>query len=298
MALALLIQQDAPQELLEELQGLRGQVESFPWFNRPFFTLGGEAVTLASVISFVAFLLLALLASTFLQRALRRVFTRRGIDVGVQHALTRLAHYGVVAVGLYLALANLGIDLTALAGLGAVVAVAIGFGLQNHTQNLLGGLVLLFERPVKQGDFVEVGTARGTVRDIRARATVVTTLDNVDIVVPNGKFMTEPVINQTLADRRVRVRIDLRASYAADPERVRGVLEGVAAAHPAVLAEPPPIVWLTNFGESSLDFALLVWLEPLVQPQVTSDLRFAIDRAFREAGIEIPVPQREVRVKG
>ncbi|MBD0321726.1 MAG: mechanosensitive ion channel, partial [Gemmatimonadetes bacterium] len=154
-------------------------------FDEPLFVVGGTTVTIASVVSFLVFVALAFAASALLQRALARVYRRRGLDEGVQHALNRLLHYAVIGVGSFFALDNLGISVTALAGLGAILAVGIGFGLQNIAQNFVSGLILLLERPVKKGDFVEVGEVRGTVRDIRARATIVTTLDNVDIVVPN-----------------------------------------------------------------------------------------------------------------
>lgn len=267
-------------------------------FDEPLFVLGGSAVTVASVVSFIVFVTVAFAASWLLRRSLQRVYRRRGVDEGVQHALDRLLHYGVVALGAFLALENLGVSITALAGLGAVLAVGIGFGLQNIAQNFVSGLILLLERPVKKGDFVEVGDVRGTVRDIRARATVVTTLDNVDIIVPNGQFITEPVTNETYGDRRVRVRIKVGVAYGSDTRRVRDVLLSVAAASPDVLDDPVPQVLFRDFGESSLDFELLGWLaDPRQENPATSELRFAIDRAFRANGIEIPFPQRDLHVR-
>ncbi|HEU4452727.1 MAG TPA: mechanosensitive ion channel domain-containing protein, partial [Longimicrobium sp.] len=126
-------------------------------FDEPLFVVGDTAVTVASVVSFLVFLLVAFGASWLLRRSLQRVYRRRGLDEGVQHALDRLLHYAVVALGAFLALDNLGVSVTALAGLGAVLAVGIGFGLQNIAQNFVSGLILLLERPVKKGDFVEVG---------------------------------------------------------------------------------------------------------------------------------------------
>ena len=290
-----LFQEDAAQridELREEL-GQAFRVEDV------LFRIGGTPVTLASLVSFFVFLALAFLVSKLLQRALGRVYRRRQVDEGVQYALNRLLHYAVVGLGVFLALDNLGISVTGLAALGAILGVGIGFGLQNIAQNFVSGLILLLERPVKKGDFVEVGDTRGTVREIRARATVVTTLDNVDILVPNGQFITEPVINSTFHDRRVRIGVRVGVAYGSDTQQVRATLERVAAGHPGVLEEPKPLVRFDDFGESSLDFTLLVWLSsPRTEPIVASDLRFAIDRAFREAGIEIPFPQRDVRIRG
>jgi small-conductance mechanosensitive channel len=268
-------------------------------FDRSLFVVGGSTVTVASVVSFLVLVAMAFVASAVLRRAMQRVYRQRGLDEGVQYALNRLLHYAVIGVGTFFALENLGISVTALAGLGAILAVGIGFGLQNIAQNFVSGLILLLERPVKKGDFVEVGEVRGTVREIRARATVVTTLDNVDIVVPNGQFITESVTNQTLSDRRVRTRVEVGVAYGSDTNRVRRTLERVAAEDARVLALPPPAVLFLDFGESSLDFVLLVWIpDPLLEPVVTSDLRFAIDAAFRQEAIEIPFPQRDLRIRG
>lgn len=267
-------------------------------FDEPLFRIGGTDVTVASLIAAGVILLAAWAASWLLQRGMGRVYRRRGVDTGVAYALNRLLHYIILAVGLFVALDNLGFSITALAGLGAILAVGIGFGLQNIAQNFVSGIILLLERPVKQGDFVVVGDTRGTVRHIRARATIVTTLDNVDILVPNGQFITEPVVNQTYGDRYVRVRINVGVSYGSDTELVRRTLLRVAAEHPAVVKRDEITVLFREFGESSLDFTLIVWVdEPLDQARVASDLRFAINAAFRRERIEIPFPQRDLHVR-
>ena len=266
--------------------------------DRQLFVLGGTPVTLASIISFLVFVGLAFLISALLRRALDSVYRRRGIEVGLQYALNRLLHYVVIALGVFLALDNLGVSVTALAGLGAILAVGIGFGLQNIAQNFVSGVILLLERPVKKGDFVEVGGVRGSVREIHARATVVTTLNNVDIIVPNGQFITEQVVNQTYDNRRVRLGIEVGVAYGSDTEVVRSTLLRVADEHPDVIAEPPPTVLFTEFGDSSLNFQLLTWIaEPLAAPRISSELQFAIDSAFRESEIEIPFPQRDIHLR-
>jgi small-conductance mechanosensitive channel len=288
-----------PDDAALRIDELRNELGRAFRVENELFRIGGTPVTVASLVSFFVFLALAFLLSKLLQRALGRVYRRRQVDEGVQYALNRLLHYGIIALGAFLALDNLGISITGLAALGAILGVGIGFGLQNIAQNFVSGLILLLERPVKKGDFVEVGDTRGTVREIRARATIVTTLDNVDILVPNGQFITEPVINSTYNDRRVRIGVKVGVAYGSDTEKVRATLEGVAAGHTGVLEEPRPLVRFDDFGESSLDFTLLVWLSsPRTEPIVASELRFAIDRAFREAGIEIPFPQRDVRLRG
>lgn len=271
---------------------------SLDQFDGRLFEIGGTTVTVASVISFGVFIALAFLASALARRGLQPVYNRRGLDPGVQYALSRLLHYAIIAIGGFLALENLGISLTALAGLGAVLAVGIGFGLQNIAQNFVSGLILLLERPVKQGDFVEVGGISGTVREIHARATVVTTLDGVDIIVPNGQFVTEQVVNQTFDTARVRAWVEVGVAYGSDTEKVRQILERVATESREVLEDPAPAVLFRDFGDSSLNFALLIWLaDPRRKPKTTSELRFAIDQAFRAEGVEIPFPQRDLHLK-
>lgn len=269
-----------------------------PQFDESLFTVGGTTVTLASVVTAAIILAATWVVSKILQRIMTGIYQRRSVGAGVQYALNRLLHYVILAFGVFAALDNLGFSMTALAGIGAILAVGIGFGLQNIAQNFVSGVILLLERPVKQGDFVEVGDTRGTVRSIHARATVVTTLDNVDILVPNGQFITENVVNQTYGDRFVRVRVNVGVAYGSDTDRVRRTLLAVAAAHPRIAREEDTVVLFRDFGESSLDFTLLFWIpEPRDQWRIASEIRFAIDAAFRENGIEIPFPQRDLHLK-
>lgn len=269
-----------------------------PRFDERLFTIGGTDVTIASIVAALLVVVVTVIISGILQRVLSRAYQRRGIEQGVQYAMNRLLHYTVLAIGLFVALDNLGFSITALAGLGAILAVGIGFGLQNIAQNFVSGIILLIERPVKQGDFVEVGETRGTVRSIYSRATVITTIDNVDILVPNGQFITEPVVNQTYADRFVRVRVNVGVAYGSNTEQVRRTLMGVAAEQLEVVRPEETTVLFQDFGESSLDFVLIFWIsEARDQNRVASDVRFAIDAAFRREGIEIPFPQRDLHLK-
>jgi potassium-dependent mechanosensitive channel len=266
--------------------------------RQTLFYIGDTPINLGSVVAFLVILTITYILSFVLQQGLGRFFRSRGLEEGVQYALKRLLHYAVLALGVMIALQNLGISIAALAGLGAILAIGLGFGLQNIAQNFVSGLILLLERPVKKGDFVEVGDMRGTVRSIHARATVITTLDNVDILVPNGEFITEPVINQTYGDRNLRIRVSVGVAYGSDTERVRQTLLRVTREHPSVIRKADAAVIFEDFGDSSLDFMLVAWIEhPQAQRRVASDLRFGIDRAFREEGIEIPFPQRDLHLK-
>lgn len=269
-----------------------------PRFDQPLVTIGGTAVTVASIITALIVIAATWSISLILQRMLTGAYRRSGIEPGVQYAMNRLLHYILLTAGVFVALDNLGFSITALAGLGAILAVGIGFGLQNIAQNFVSGIILLLERPIKQGDFVEVGDTRGTVRSIQSRATVITTIDNVDILVPNGQFINEPVINQTYSDRFVRVRVNVGVAYGSDTELVRRTLFRVASEQPEVVRTEETTVQFEDFGDSSLDFILIFWIgEPREQNRVASEARFAIDKAFRKEGIQIPFPQRDLHLK-
>jgi small-conductance mechanosensitive channel len=175
----------------------------------------------------------------------------------------------------------------------------LGFGLQNIANNFVSGLILLTERPIRVGDRVEVGGTNGDVVRIGARSTWVRTNDNVVIVIPNSEFINSRVTNWTANDRQVRFAYPVGVSYGCDPERVRDILKEVASRHPDVLTHPSPEVVFSGFGDSSLDFQLKVWTITRVQTPLPlgSELYYAIFAAFREHGIEIPFPQRDLHLK-
>lgn len=265
----------------------------------PLFSLSGRSVTLLALFALVVTVILSVLAGLFVRRALQRVLLRRGsAEKGLAYAIGRIGQYLVVITGVLLGLDNLGFSLTTLATLGAVLTVGIGFGLQNITQNFISGLILLLERPVQQGDFISVGDLIGRVDEIALRATRVISRDGVAVIVPNSALITATVVNLSAGMPNFRARVKVGVAYGSDLATVREVLLEVAAAHEGVLHDPAPHVFLRDFGDSSLDFELTVWLaDPQHDPFVTSDLRFAIDAAFRRRGIEIPFPQRDLHLR-
>jgi small-conductance mechanosensitive channel len=213
------------------------------------------------------------------------------------YALGRILQYLVVTFGVLIALDTMGFSLKALAAAGAVLAVGIGFGLQNIAQNFASGIILLIERPVQKGDFVDVGDAVGTVEDIAMRATRILTRDGVQIIVPNSELVSGRVVNRSAPTTLSRARLTVGVAYGSDTERVRSALLAVAAAEPRVLRDPVPSVFFKDFGDSALIFDLAVWIDkPQLELMITSDLRFAIDRAFREAGLVIAFPQRDLHL--
>lgn len=200
--------------------------------------------------------------------------------------------------GVLFALNHIGFDMTALTAVGAVLGVGIGFGLQNLANNFISGLVLLFERPIQVGDFVEVSGVLGTVQSVNARSTTVDTQDHIAIIVPNSNFVSQNVTNWSYRDTRTRIHVRVHVALKSDPRKVEATLLEVARAHQAVLSDPEPRVQFLSFGESALQFDLLVWIdEPPQQFFVRSDLNFAISDLFKERGIEIPFPQRDLHVR-
>ena len=235
-------------------------------------------------------------ASRLLQRMLRRnVFGRLGLREGTQATICHVFHYVIMCVGAYIAVNQAGINLTGLAAMTAVLMVGISVGLQNITSNFVSGLILLFERPVQVGDFVEVSGVQGKVRIIRARSTIVDTLDNVSIIVPNKNFISENVTNWSYRDTKVRIHVFVGVSYGSDVDLVAETLLQVGRAHSEVLPYPEPKIQFLEFGDSSLNFDLLVWLKDASRQHfVRSDLNFVIVKAFRERDITIPFPQRDL----
>jgi len=218
--------------------------------------------------------------------------------VGVLYAFSRVTRYLVTLLGIAIAFNTVGFNLTALLAASTVLLVGIGFGLQNIAQNFISGIIVLLEQPVRKGDFIRVGDSVGTVSEIGLRATAVVTRDEVTIVVPNSELVSAQVINHSKPTHNMRVLIPIGVHYSSDPETVRSVLQGVTDNAGAGLKSPPPPVRFDGFGDSSLDFALLVWIaDPREDLRIASDLRFAIFAALKAANIEIPYPQRDLHLR-
>ena len=267
--------------------------------EKPLLSFQNVELSLLLVIEVALILVVTSICSRLVKRFLRKnVFARTQISQGAQASITRVLHYLIMILGGLVAIEHIGIDLTALAALSAVLMVGIGFGLQNITSNFISGLILLFERPIQVGDFVEVQGTLGRVKAINARSTTIDTQDNVSIIVPNSSFIAESVTNWSYRDVKTRIHVPVGVAYGSDVELVEKTLLEVGAAHAEVLSDPLPKVQFLEFGDSSLNFDLLVWIqEPTRQFFIRSDLNFAIDRAFREHNIQIPFPQRDLHIR-
>jgi len=254
---------------------------------------------------FQIFLLIALLVAVFWisSRTKRFLFNRflakSGLDRSLQYAIAQIVSNVVLIVGIFIVLDNAGIHLGALTVFAGAVGVGVGFGLQNIASNFISGLVILAERPITVGDRVEVAGIAGQVQHIRARSTVIVTNDNITMIVPNTKFIDSPVTNWTYGDPRVRFRVPVGVAYGSDVNKVRETLIAAARAHSAALSEPEPSVFLEKFGDSTIDFQLVVWSQEMsYRPsRFKSDLNFLIEKHLREVGIEIPNPQRDLHIR-
>jgi len=261
--------------------------------------LGAATITLRMVVLAAVTLYLTYQLSWFLQASIdTQLLQRRQVDRGVRDAIKKLLHYALVLIGFLLAISSLGFQLQHLVVVAGAFGVGIGFGLQDIVNNFLSGLILLFERPVKVGDGILIDGEYGTVAKIGLRSTVVETLDQSELIVPNSQIISQKVTNWTLSTRRVRVVVPVGVAYGSDIELVMKILVEAGEQHDDVLKEPPPSPIFTEFGDSSLNFELRVWIPNVdMRPRVKSDLLVTIDRRFREEGVEIPFPQRDLHLR-
>ena len=227
----------------------------FGFLDFALFQIAGVTVTVATLIVFALIILVTVAVSRLIQVGVRHAFHRRGIspDDGGLTATLRLLNYGILAVGLGVALETIGINLSALFAAGAIFAVAIGFAMQNIVQNFVSGVILLFERSIKSGDVLRVESHVVRVEKIGIRSTVVRTLDDEELILPNSMLVQSAVTNFTLRDSVYRLRAPVGVVYGSDMTRVREVLERAAAELPWRLQERRPVVYLTQFGGSSVE---------------------------------------------
>ncbi|MEK9502406.1 mechanosensitive ion channel family protein [Gaopeijia maritima] len=260
------------------------------------FTIGGSEVTVADLFVVVAILVVAFLFSRIVRQGLDRIMRRRGVDDEGTIAITlRIVHYAVVVLGLLTAVGQVGINLSALFAAGAVFAVGIGFALQGLTVNFVSGVILLFERSIKPGDIVEVDGYVARVLKLGIRTTLCRNRDDEEILVPNSHLVDSTVKNFTLHDSTLRLRGSVGVAYESDVARVMEVLDTMADGLKWRLRDRTPVVLLTGFGSSSIDFEVSVWTsDPWQAPRYRSELLKGIWFALKDADITIAFPQLDV----
>lgn len=264
------------------------------------FRVGETQITVSSLL-----IALAILVASFVLSRLARTFVadrllgRTRMAVGSRYAIGRVFGYVILALGVLVALQPLGVNATTLAVFGGAIGIGVGFGLQDVVKNFVAGLIILVERPIQIGDSIELGDVIGEVTEIRARATVVRTNDDIYLIVPNSRFISDTVTNRSFRQRRIRYRVPVTVASGADPEEVETALLEAASRSENVLAEPAPAVWFREFGESGLTFELLCWTSRLLGSagSFRSELNHLVYDTLRKRGIEIPSPQLDVRIR-
>jgi small-conductance mechanosensitive channel len=269
------------------------------------FHISETPVTGSDIFRVLIILIVAYLLSRTIRYTIRRVSDRD--PTGTQaslYTLSRLSHYTIIIIALFIALSSIGLDFSNLALVAGALSVGIGFGLQSIVSNFVSGLIILFEHTLRVGDYIELDTGlTGTVKAINVRSTLINTNDNIDIVVPNSEFVTTRLTNWTLGERVLRVRIPFGVAYGSDKEVVRQAAIEAADEVPYTLTHIKrrrPDVWLVDFGDSSLNFLLTVWVnrEGARRPTRTrAAYLWALETKLTEHGIEIPFPQRDLNLR-
>ncbi len=269
-------------------------------FLTPLFSLSDRSYSLIDLVILGGFFWLLVVGTQTITTLLRtKILQQIRMSRGSQEIIFIIVRYGLISLGTIILLQVWGVNLSSLTILGSALGVGIGFGFQDIAKNFASGVVLLFERSVQIGDFIEVNGHRGTVERIQARSIILKTLDNVSIVVPNSYLLAEEVINWSHDSPISRFALPVGVAYGCNSEAVKDALLEVANGHPEVLNRPYPQVFFTGFGDSSLDFELRVWLsDPSRQPIVKSELYFQIEKVLRDRHIEIPFPQRDLHLRG
>lgn len=265
------------------------------YLRTPLIVLSGTPVTTLTILFALLILLIARIAAALIGRSIERLLEARGVDKGLRFAVGKISRYVVIIIGAFVALNTMGVDTSAVMAGGAVLLVGIGFGLQKLAENFISGLLVLIERPIHKGDFIDAGGVLGIVDDIGLRATRVISRDGVTVIVPNASLMSSNVVNYSAPTHSRRIWIRIGVAYGSDLERATKILIDLADAEKRIAGDPAPEVRFTAFKDSSIELALVCWIhEAQDDLLVISNLNFGIDAAFKKAGIEIPFPQIDV----
>jgi small-conductance mechanosensitive channel len=247
---------------------------------------------------------LILITFFFFSRLLRawldhKVHPSVGVEEGLAYAINTFLHYTLLTIGFLISLRAVGLDLRVLMVFAGALGIGIGLGMQNTMANLIAGFSLVFGRRIRKGDWIQVGDTLGAVQEVGLRATKVRTRDNIEYLIPNGDLTGTTIVNYTLSDPLIRIHIPVGVSYSSNPQEVEAILMKAAAENEKVNKGKKPEVWFSEYGDSSLNFELLVWIDVrrVTENRVRSDLYFTIFQALAEAGIEIPFPQRDLHIR-
>ncbi len=269
--------------------------------EQPLLTFAGKTLTVLDLLIVPTVLLLGIIFIGWSTRLLKKVMRRRDITPDAIQVITR-AYWIIAYAMLFLGLLSLlHIPLTAFAFVSGAIAIGIGFGAQNIINNFISGWILMWERPIRIGDFLEMGDIRGTVESVNTRSTRIRRNDGVHVLIPNSYLLENTVINWTLVDKLMRTTVRVGVAYGSDVKVVRQLMEQAANEHPEVLNEPPAVVFFEDFGDNALIFDLKLWIDSGEERdlrRIRSDIRFRLEELFDEAGIVVAFPQRDIHVDG
>lgn len=274
-------------------------VQGLRWLSHPVVNLGRTQLSLGAALTAILTAIAIFIGARVLSQSIKTwVMAQTQMERGMQEAMATLMTYAIALLGLVILLQTLGLDLSSLTVLAGVLGLGFGLGLQELASNFVSGLTLLFEQQIRVGDFIEMEGIAGTIERISIRSTIVRTNDRRVVVLPNHLFAQKNVTNWSYQASVNRIHLPVLVAYDSDTVLVTETLIGCARMEAAVLRDPPPVVWFKGFGERAYEFALLVWID---QPQnvdpIKSALYFLIEQEFRRQGIEVPLPQQEIRFR-
>ncbi|GIJ92955.1 mechanosensitive ion channel family protein [Capnocytophaga stomatis] len=268
--------------------------------NYVIFDVQGSNFTLLTLIYLVVSITVLIFASKKITHFLEhKFFVSRIAERGNRSAIVTIIRYLILLFGFLFIFKSAGFELGAFSWLFGALGVGIGFGLQNVTNNFISGIIILFERPIKIGDRIQVGDISGDVISISMRSTTIVTNDNISVIVPNSQFINGNVTNWSHNDRLVRFHYPVGVAYKEDPEKVKNIVLEIAKNHSGVLKDPAPAFWFVEYGDNSLNFELVVWTSTYIQKPIVlkSELYYEIFKEFTKHNIEIPFPQRDLHIR-
>ncbi|MHB1661240.1 MAG: mechanosensitive ion channel family protein [bacterium] len=272
----------------------------FEFLRDTIYTIDGNKIRLLSIVSSIAIVLISYLVAFLFAFIIKREFRKnKTLNRAFVKTATRFIKYIILIIGFFIAFEVLGVNLSSLAFLAGVIGLGIGFGMQNIISNFISGIIILFEKPIKEGEYVEVAGYDGIVSDIRARSTTITSRDNISIIVPNSNFITSNVINWSHRDPKIRLHIPVGIEMTASKlELTKKILLEIAEENPEILKKPEPSIWFVNFGTSSFNLELIAWISsPIRRHFIISDVNFEIAKKFAEYGIDLTYPWTNLMFK-
>ncbi|MFA6242773.1 MAG: mechanosensitive ion channel domain-containing protein, partial [Candidatus Hydrogenedentales bacterium] len=281
----------------ERFQEVKRQVQTI--WDYPLIKLEDSPLTVKKVILALIILVVGFAFTRFITRQLHRIMSsRQTVDANAAATMSRLAHYALLAFVVLFAMYTVNIPLTVFTLFGGALAIGVGFGAQNLINNFISGLILMFERPIRIGDIIEVDGKAGKVEEIGARCSRLTLFSGVDVLVPNSKLLEQNVVNWTLSDQKRRYSVRVGVAYGSPTREVSKLILKAVDDHGKILKNPEPVVAFQDFGDNSLVFEVFFWLalQSTDSRVVCSDVRHLIDRLFRDAGIDIAFPQRDIHL--